>query len=280
MNKWIKILAGVVAFVLIGGILWFANGLVGNPISKMIAERTAKQYIETNYPQMELEISNVFYNFKDGRYHVDVQSPTSMDTYFSIDISQKGKVRYDSYEGNVVKRWNTYERIEKAYRSMVEDVFGSMDFPYESDIDFGELKIKEATLDKDYVGPIYGLDIESLELDKGYDIVELGKTAGHLIFYTEDEDVSAKRAAEILLDIKSIFDKENVPFYAIDFVLEKSRAEEEKPDPNGVAVRVSDFLYSDIYEEGLEQRIADAAKVLQAYYDEQDAKKEAELGQK
>lgn len=279
MNKFIKILAGVVAFTLIGGILWVANSLVGNPISKMIAKNTAKQYIEANYSHMELEVSDVSYSFKDGRYHAYVTSPISIDTYFSIDISQNGKVRYDSYEGNVVKRWNTYERIDKVYRSMVEGVFGSVDFPYKSDIDFGELKIKEVVQDKDYFGPIYGIDIESLELDKDYNIEELGKEAGHIIFYTEDQDVSVKRVAEILLDIKNIFDKEGVPFYAIDFVLQKPREEGEQPRSDD-EVRVNDFLYSDIYEEGFEQRIEEADKLVKAYYKEQDAKKDGELSQK
>jgi len=37
MKKLVKILAGITVFVLIGGILWFANSLLGNPISKALA---------------------------------------------------------------------------------------------------------------------------------------------------------------------------------------------------------------------------------------------------
>ena len=43
MKKSVKILAGITAFILIGGILWFANGLLGNPISKALANNTAKK---------------------------------------------------------------------------------------------------------------------------------------------------------------------------------------------------------------------------------------------
>lgn len=281
MKKWVKILAGITAFMLIGGLLWFANGLVGNPISKALAENAAEKYIGEHYPHMELEISDAFYNFKNGNYRVNVQSPTSIDTHFTVALSQTGRIQYDDYEDKVLGRWNTYYRISSSYRSKLEAIFDSSDFPYESEISFGELRFKEVTEDNESFGPIYGLVIEDLELDKDYDLVELGKEAGYVVFYTEDEDVSVKKAAEILLDIKNILDKENVPFYAIDFVLEKPRVEQEKQNPHDISVRVNEFLYSDIYEEGLEERIAGAAKALEEYYNEQDAKRaqfEATLG--
>ena len=59
MKKSVKILAAVTAFILIGGILWFANGLLGNPISKVLVNNTAKKYIDKNYSHMNLNISEV-----------------------------------------------------------------------------------------------------------------------------------------------------------------------------------------------------------------------------
>ena len=56
MKKSVKILAAVTAFILIGGILWFANGFLGNPISKALANNTAKKYIAKNYSDMYLNI--------------------------------------------------------------------------------------------------------------------------------------------------------------------------------------------------------------------------------
>ena len=44
MKKSVKILAGITAFVLIGGILWFASGILGNPISKVLANNTCLVY--------------------------------------------------------------------------------------------------------------------------------------------------------------------------------------------------------------------------------------------
>ena len=63
MKKSVKVLAGVTAFLLIIGILWFANGLLGNPISKTIANNTAKEYVAENYSNMKLNVSDAYYNF-------------------------------------------------------------------------------------------------------------------------------------------------------------------------------------------------------------------------
>ena len=42
----------------------------GNPISRLIAERSATKYIETNYKDLDLNRDRAYYNFKDGYYIV------------------------------------------------------------------------------------------------------------------------------------------------------------------------------------------------------------------
>lgn len=277
MKKSVKVLAGVTAFLLIIGVLWFANGLLGNPISKTIANNTAEEYLSENYSNMKLNVSDAFYNFKTGTYDVEIKSPTSKDTYFYLSISPFGKITYDSYESDVVDRSNTFNRINESYSSKVEKVFDSKDFPYESEIYFGEIVDKEGLVvseSEEYTYPVYGLDIKKLELDKDYDMYEMGKKAGHIVFYAEDDEVTVKKASEILLNIKNIFDKENIPFYAIDFTLEKPRNEEGTPNSDDTSIIVEHFLYEDIYEENLEQRISKAEKDLKKYYEIMDSKKE------
>ncbi|UWG96559.1 hypothetical protein LPY66_16970 [Dehalobacter sp. DCM] len=275
MKRFVKILACVLALVLFGGILWFANGLVGNPVSRMLAENAAKNYIADNYPDLQLELADATYNFKSSNYSVIAKSPTSIDTHFYMAISSRGQIKYDSYKDDVLQKRNTYDRINNGYGSMADTIFESEDFPYTSYINYAELIARPdtiATHDRNPFEPEYGLNIEALELDKKYNVAELGKTAGHIVFYTEDEDVSIKKAAEIMLDLKNILDQNKVFFYAIDFVLEKPRLD-EKPNPDDPAIRVSGFLYSDIYENGLEQRIEVAHDALQKYYAEEDAKR-------
>ena len=97
----------------------------------------------------------------------------------------------------------------------------------------------------------------------------MGKKYGHIVFYADDEDVSIKRASEILLDIKNILDERDVSFYAIDFTLEKPRKEDEE-NQNETTINIQESLYSDIYESELEHRIKENSQKLEKYYEEQD----------
>lgn len=165
-------------------------------------------------------------------------------------MSSLGKVEYYSYEDNVVKKVNTHRRLYEEYNSKLKSIFEDKEFPYDSDIYLGELK--EMPLENLYseyseFGPVYGMNLSELELDKNYDINEMGKEYGHITFYVQDEDISIKRASEILLDIKSILDKNNASFYAIDFTLENHRKEDEKENTHYNSISIAEFLYKDIY---------------------------------
>ena len=80
----LKIAAFVFAIALIVGVCVFANGLVGNPISKAIATNTAEKHLEENYADKDFEIERVFYSFKDGYYHAFIYSPSSIDSDFTM----------------------------------------------------------------------------------------------------------------------------------------------------------------------------------------------------
>lgn len=272
MKKTTKIISGLIAFVLIGEILLFANGLVGNPISKFLANRGAGKYIEETYPNMELETDKATFNFKTGGYSVFVKSPNSIDTHFSLSISLTGDIVWDSYESYVLDKFNTWDRVNMEYRKMVDNIFESDDFPYRSNIDYGNLKLKEKESHEPF-GPIYGVSLEELELDKIYDIKELGKTSGQIVLYIEDEKINVERASEILLHVKDIFEEKDVPFYAIDFSLEEPKTEEKKPYHERKIFQVRDFLYTDIYEKDLIERLEKASDDLADYYEKEDAKK-------
>ncbi|NLY61390.1 MAG: hypothetical protein GX054_07805 [Clostridiales bacterium] len=272
MKKTIKIMAGITAIILIGILLFVANGMVGNPVSKTLAKQSASKYIQKNYPNLDLKVERVNYSFKTGSYYALIKSQTSIDTHFNLDISMTGKILYDSYESHVISGWNTWQRIDLEYRTMVDKVLNAPDFPYDSHIDFGSIEIKETDIEIGPIRPAYGLVLEDLELDKKYDVKELAKTAGHITIYIESEEVTIKKASEILMELKEIFDKEDVPFYAIDFALEKPRKDDGLPNDNREEIWVKDFLYSDIYEEGLEERLTKAFLELKEYYEKEDAK--------
>lgn len=120
-KKVLKITALLIAVVLITGLGIFANSLVGNPVSKMLAERTAETYLAEEYGDTDFYIESIGFNFKDGNYYVHVKSPSSIDTYFTLYISMGGKLERDTYS-DVLNGRNTANRLNDTYRMLVDTV--------------------------------------------------------------------------------------------------------------------------------------------------------------
>lgn len=271
-KKVLKTAALIIAIVLIVGVCWFANALNGNPISKMLAEKAAKDYLTSNYAGTDYHIERLGYSFKFGNYYAHIRSETSMDTQFTLHIDMIGNVYFDTYE-DVLTGAITARRVQEEYRELTDQIFESPNFPYPEGICYGSLELNpQAALDDPNVTgiPSYTLVYEDLILDKVYDPRELGAQAGHLIVYVDSDTVTFEEAARIMLYIRDEFDKANIPFVAIDFMLQYPLPEEgQRPDEY---VWVENFLYDDIYEDGLIDRIVEADAALRAYYAEQDAK--------
>jgi len=225
------------------------------------------------YADKDYEIERVTFSFKDGGYHAFIVSPSSPDSEFSMSLNMRGKLRWDSYEDRVLSGENTAARINKEYRAATEAVFTSPAFPYYSHIEFGDIEfISREWVDAEDL-PRYALFTEDLELDQVYDIRELGKTAGHLVLYVYDEDVSVEKAAEILLEVKHMMDAGGVSFHVIDLVLEYPKPIDDSPRKEG-RVETIEFLSDDIYEEGMEERVAAANEAAIAHHAKADAENE------
>ena len=267
----LKILALCAGIILILGVCIFANSLVGNPISKALATSTAKKHLEENYANTDYELEDVSYSFKDGYYHAQVASPSSIDSSFSLLINGFGKLRYDYYENNVTNGWNTAYRLRDDYRKTVDTLIESDDFTYDVVLGYGDLSFITAEYEDMPDVPEYALLTNDLTLDSYYNVNELGKKAGELTLYIADETVSEERLAEILLGIRECFDRAGVGFYIIDCVLEYPQ--DENAEYRYGNVEISEFLYSDIYADGLVERVKAAAEKTENYYAEQDAEK-------
>ena len=268
----LKIAAFVFAIALIAGVCVFANALVGNPISKAMATNTAEKHIEENYADKNFEIERVTFSFKDGYYHAFIYSPSSIDSDFTILVDMWGKLRYDTYEDRVLSGGNTVDRISRDYRAVVDKVLDSQAFPYNEHIGYGDFDFYPRVHLEEYTVPEYALITEDLTLDAFYDVNELGAKHGKLTIYIDDDTVSYERLSEILLDIRRIFDDTGVKFYVIDCVLEYPKNEDSSKKQEG-RVEVREFLYADIYEEGMVERVKASDEAANAYYDEQDAEK-------
>ena len=272
----LKIAAFVFAIALIVGVCVFANALVGNPISKAMATNTAEKHIEENYADKNFEIERVTFSFKDGYYHAFIYSPSSIDSDFTILVDMWGKLRYDTYEDRVLSGGNTADRISRDYRAVVDKVLDSQAFPYNEHIGYGDFDFYPRVHLEEYSVPEYALISEDLTLDAFYDVNELGAKHGKLTIYIDDDTVSYERLSEILLDIRRIFDDSGVKFYVIDCVLEYQKNEDSSKKQEG-RVEVREFLYADIYEDGMVERVKTSDEAAKAYYAEQDAEKLKEI---
>lgn len=275
-RKALKIIALVLALVLIAGIGWFANALVGNPVSKYLANRSAEKYISEVYPEEDFLVREVRYDFKVGGYYAKIYSPRSIDSDFSLSVDFLGKVLYDTYEYNVLTGENTASRINKEYREAVDRVLNSPSYPYNSHIAFGDIEFIPEEYKDNYDVPSYAIVTETLTPDILYDINEMGRKAGHLVIYVADDELTEEKMAETLLGIKDIFDKSGVSFYAINCQIENRKAD-EPPSTDIKQIEVQHFLYSDIYEEGLAERVKKSIKATEEYYKEMDKIKEQEI---
>lgn len=263
-KKALKIIALIIAVALIIGICWAANGLNGNPISKWLAKRGANNYLKEHFPNTDYYIEELGFSFKFTGYYAHVRSKTSMDTQFTLEIDMLGNVYFDTYE-SVTGGFVTARRVEQEYRQLTDQIFENPSFIYKSEIQYGTLGIyPQEAFDDPHVTdiPEYALVQDELILDKIYDVRELGRQAGHLIVYIDNQELSFENTANILLDIREIFDSANIPFYAIDLTLRT----------NGERINFDHFPYEDIYEDGLIERIKAAHEELEAYYAEQDGK--------
>lgn len=269
MKKAVKVVLISLAVIIAGVIIYFVCAFFGNPVSYLLSVNSADDYIEEKYPDYDLEIEKIGYDFKVSGYYAKVVSPTSVDTHFSVYFDLLGRPQYDTFE-NITDGWNTAMRLENEYRALTDSVENEIKKYFTTDIFYGEIKTSE--ISEDYCGKEpYGIPMSDLVLDYDYDMDEVGKKAGHIVFYYDETDLTAEKSAERLLQAKEILDRNNIKFFAIDFIAQEPKTETNAGNRKEFAVR--EFLYSDIYEEGLAERLQEAADDLQSYYSKEDAKK-------
>lgn len=269
------ILLILLPFILIGiFILFILNSLFGNPVSKLIVKSSSQKYLTENFKDPDLYIDRVGYNFKDSNYYTYVVSKNSIDTYFTIYSDGTGHIKRDDYTDRVMSGWNIVMRLEEAYRKLADTVLEAEDFPYKSNIAFGELLFDRKSR---YDQEVNSMIMSDLELDKEYDIKDLGKKYGHLVIYVDSDEVSEEKAAEILIDIKNRFDQADVPFYSVDFTLEKPKDVNADGKRPGEPLNILYFLAEDIHEDGMVERVREAHEATVDYYKKLDEMKDGEL---
>ena len=260
-----KTIVRLLAAALVCTALVMGNAFLGNPVSALLARGAAQRYVAEEYSHLDLTIDRVAYNFKFGNYYAKVSSPTSPDTYFTIDISMLGRVERDTYE-SVTGGYNTWNRVNGAYRALVKEKTEGGVFPYTVDVLSGDLM--GSGYDVDWIEE-YGLQESELEVDGQYDILELGQQHGGIYLSVWDEDVSYERGSEILLHAAQFLEQKGIPFHAIDFMLRRPKPEDGGPYDD-VVLWLLDFPADEISAPGLAERVRTAHERTMEYFGEEN----------
>lgn len=109
-------------------ILFFAVAFFGNPISRVLANKAANDYLKTHYTELELEKERAFYNFKDAKYVVRLQDKNSPDSQFALSFDSLGRLKYDSYGD---RELNTFRRYVDFLNKLSDEIANENGFDFD-----------------------------------------------------------------------------------------------------------------------------------------------------
>ncbi len=226
-------------------------------------QELAVAYIAEQYPGNDFEITNLYHNFKDNSFDMEVQSRSSADTYFTIKFNDTTlEVDHDSYESAVANRGNTADRIVEDYEVRAKAVLEAIPGYDWSQICF--VTYSETTSNNLHWSP-QGLDSRTLELDGEYDAAEMGWDYGCLsVYFLEDaENLNALRVLERLRQVDEAMTEAGVGYQVVAISLDTDPELAETDKFTIYAIR-REYLQSD-----------DPLAVLQALWEEQEAYRQA-----
>lgn len=110
-NKKEKIITSVIALVLVGFLLFMTNGFYGNPVSKFLAERNTKAFMEEKFPEERLIFDDTKFDFKTGGYSTNVEVLQKKDYEFTVYTNLDGSVRDKYFDGEKIVLENVIWRL-------------------------------------------------------------------------------------------------------------------------------------------------------------------------
>lgn len=187
----------------------FINSFTGNPVSAFIAYGKIKDYADVNYSAMDLELSEVKYNFINSAYGCHVQSRKSEDTKFYIGYSH-GKVS-DDYEYEVANHFTTYRRLSEDFNDMITNII-EKEYPHETTLIIGDLLGDTQQLTQDVP-----LNLKDMTLQLSLNVSVLS------------ENQSDEHLAALLLELHQLLLSKDITIDQYTIRLEEPMPEESKP---------------------------------------------------
>lgn len=177
---------------------------------------------------MDLELSKVNYNFKNGAYGCYAQSKKSEDTKFYIRYSH-GKVS-DDYEYEVANHFTTYRRLSKDFNDMVTNII-QKEYSHETSLIIGDLIGDTQQLTPDVL-----LNLNNMPL-------QLSLTVSILSDVRNEEQMAA-----LLLELHRLLLSKDIAIDQYTLRLEEPLPEESKPG-SGNNLYLTDFPAKDITDD-------------------------------
>ena len=179
----------------------------GNPISRLMAEKSVDKYIETHYKDLDLNRDESFYNFKDGYYTVRLRSKKSKDTKFMVGFDSFGKLKQDTYDDIL---FNTEIRLLDELREYGTTIKKKYNFPYDISLNTVEdVPREDLVLDQEF-------DFDNFKEEVSAEVVGFSKNP------------KLEECLDVLCDSQKILDKTSlkVTKYSVILIPEENK----KPD--------------------------------------------------
>lgn len=194
-------------------------------IDSEIMER-ARNHLQQVYPEKDFVIDNAYYVFKDNCYRVKISSPSSRDSYFSLDFDLKTyDLIRDSYEADVLSGYNTRKRLVEEYCAVVEPALKQIEGLRLISADLCCYSEEEAR--GKYFSP-QGLKTETLIFDYSYEIKNIGKEYGYIEISFSEESLSVERCLDRLMEVHIQLAEDGGDYFVISIELEHISSEKER----------------------------------------------------
>lgn len=152
MTKTMKIILYTALAILLAIALFIVLSFYGNPISKIMADKAADQYLETHHTDLDLVHERAYYNFKDGTYVVELWDKNSVDTKFDLSFDSFAKMTNDTYSDRL---FNTFRRYMYLLDELGDEIAKDSGFDFElwlrpdDNFDYREYLTLDQDFDKD-----------------------------------------------------------------------------------------------------------------------------------
>ena len=114
--------------------------LTGKPLFRSPAYNAAEAYLAEHYADLDLAIGDIVWSDHGGDYHVNVYSPSSRDTAFTLVVGSRSKaVEKDTYAEDVLSGKSTADRLYWEYRALADSILERTDFPFTHNISWNSM---------------------------------------------------------------------------------------------------------------------------------------------